>query len=301
MMVSRAALGTASLAWVAYLTSLPLHAFTFSNGDVRWSYSGWAALRDGWQPFAFLTLGRSQVPILHGFFLVRFAALWVGLLWLTNLVVLVSPLLVLRLRKEKRALMAGALWVIVAMNATVWFGPESVGAGYYSWLGSFLLLAVAFHQSRDVQPAIRGKVYLAPYRFFVTDALTGREREEPLLEFRYSSFGIPAAYRIAELFEASADKREHADTIVEIEWHLVRVGHYTRSGQTATRVDCDVRVIKASTHRTVKRKTFTGPAPPPRIIAGGSHKVATPFDHRVLRDYLWKCCGKPVSPLTRKI
>ena len=140
-MTSRAALVAGCLAWACYAVSLLLPAMAFEGGELfRNTWRGWDALVRGWvvwvAPFASFGSGGGLVAALFSF--------WLGVLWLTNLLVLVSPFLVFRPRARFSASLGRALPVAAAANATFVFTPDVQPAvGYYLWLTSFILLSIA--------------------------------------------------------------------------------------------------------------------------------------------------------------
>ena len=71
-------------------------------------------------------------------------SLWLGGLWLTNLLVLLSPSLALPTWTKLRRVLRRSLPVAAAANFTFFLAPDVQPAvGYYFWLASFIILSIS--------------------------------------------------------------------------------------------------------------------------------------------------------------
>jgi hypothetical protein len=139
MLVSRrAALAVACLGWACYVTSLFMRALIHQGGElIRGTWTGWDALVRGGLVWAVPFIGEQSLKV-------ALISLWLGGLWLTNLLVLLSPALVFPRWMKSRRVLRGTLPVAAAANVTFVLAPDVQPAvGYYVWLASFVLLAIA--------------------------------------------------------------------------------------------------------------------------------------------------------------
>ena len=115
-----------------------MRALLHEGGElIRGTWTGWDALVRGGLVWAVPLIREQSLKI-------ALISLWLGGLWLTNLLVLLSPALAFPTWTKSRRLLRGTLPVAAAANVTFVLAPDVQPAvGYYVWLASFILMAIA--------------------------------------------------------------------------------------------------------------------------------------------------------------
>lgn len=134
----RAALAVTCLGWGCYVASLFMRALIHEGGElIRGTWTGWDALVRGGLVWAVPFIGEQGLKV-------ALISLWLGGLWLTNLLVLLSPALAFPKWTKSRRVLRRTLPVAAAANVTFVLAPDVQPAvGYYVWVASFILLATA--------------------------------------------------------------------------------------------------------------------------------------------------------------
>jgi hypothetical protein len=134
----RTALAVACLGWACYVASLFMRALIHDGGElIRGTWTGWDALTRGGLVWAVPFIGGPGLNVV----LISF---WLGVLWLTNVLVLLSPALSLPTWTKSRRVLRRTLPVAAAADFTFFLAPDVQPAvGYYFWLASFVLLSMA--------------------------------------------------------------------------------------------------------------------------------------------------------------
>jgi hypothetical protein len=134
----RVAPAVASVGWTCYVASLFMRALVHEGGElITGTWTGWDALVRGWVVWAVPVIGERSLKVV----LISF---WLGVLWLTNLLVLLSPALTLPTWTKSRRILRRTLPVAAAANFTFFLAPDVQPAvGYYFWLASFVFLSMA--------------------------------------------------------------------------------------------------------------------------------------------------------------
>ena len=137
-LTQRTALAVACLGWACYVASLFMRALIHEGGElIRGTWTGWDALMRGGFIWAVPFIGELSPGVV-------LISLWLGVLWLTNLLVLLSPSVAYPAGTKLKRVIRRALPVAAAANATFFLAPDVQPAvGYYFWLASFIMLSIS--------------------------------------------------------------------------------------------------------------------------------------------------------------
>ena len=137
-LTQRTAPAVACLGWACYVASLFMRALVHEGGElIRGTWTGWDALVRGGFIWAVPFIGELSPKVV-------LISLWLGVLWLTNLLVLVSPSLAFPAWTKLRRVLRRSFPVAAAANFTFFLAPDVQPAiGYYFWLASFIMLSIS--------------------------------------------------------------------------------------------------------------------------------------------------------------
>ena len=153
-MMSKVTFVAAGFGWLAYVASLFMPALAVAPDRVL---PGLEVLFTGWMAFTVAVMKEDPLVGLGLTLGQRAGFLWWGISWLTNVVMLVSPVWVFTPTAARtRSLMVVSLILNATLLAPFW--PEMTGQlrlGYYFWLASFFFLSVGV-LARSSRPAGSG-------------------------------------------------------------------------------------------------------------------------------------------------
>ena len=146
-LTQRSALAVACLGWACYVASLFMRALIHEGGElIGGTWTGWDALVRGGLVWAIPFIGELSPKVV-------LITLWLGGLWLTNLLVLISPALAVPTGTKLKRALRRSLPIAAAANFTFFLAPDVQPAvGYYFWLASFIMLSISV---RGMQPHLR--------------------------------------------------------------------------------------------------------------------------------------------------
>jgi len=129
-------------------------------------------------------------------------------------------------------------------------------------------------------PTIRGKI-------FIEDVMLEPKPGDARTVFRIDlkQLGLMPGYRLWRVLgtEQKADRKDDADTIIQLIWDLLRIGYYQGASQQALVVLCEVRIIHNKPVPTIiGRKVFKGSSPRDKIVP-----PALRYQKSVLGDVPW--------------
>lgn len=117
-LTQRTAMAVACLGWACYVASLFMRALIHEGGElIRGTWTGWDALVRGGLVWAVPLIGELSPKVV-------LISLWLGVLWLTNLLVLLSPSVAYPAWTKLKRVLRRALPVAAAVNVTFFLAPD---------------------------------------------------------------------------------------------------------------------------------------------------------------------------------